>query len=91
VRLLGATVLSAFGLAAFSPLPNVVAGWVSTPADLGKADAIVVLGGGSEWPRGELNSTTLHRTSYLLDDIVWLLVALLQGLAWSLWRCDGEG
>jgi hypothetical protein len=62
VRLLGATVLSAFGLAAFSPLSNVVAGWVSTPADLGKADAIVVLGGGSEWPRGELNSTMLHRT-----------------------------
>jgi hypothetical protein len=28
---------------------------------------------------------------YWLDDIVWLLVALLQGLAWSLWRCDGEG
>src|SRR5262245_9132191 len=61
-RLLGAAVVLAFGLAAFTPLPNLVAGLVSVPADVGKADAIVVLGGGAEWPHGELSSTALHRS-----------------------------
>ncbi len=23
---------------------------------------------------------------YLLDDVVWIIVSLLQGIAWSLWR-----
>lgn len=23
---------------------------------------------------------------YLLDDVVWLIVSVLQGIAWSLWR-----
>jgi hypothetical protein len=27
---------------------------------------------------------------YLLDDVVWLVVAVLQGIAWSLWRSDHE-
>jgi uncharacterized SAM-binding protein YcdF (DUF218 family) len=49
-------------LAAFSPLPNLVAALVAAAPDPGKADAIVVLGGGAEWPRGELSSTALHRT-----------------------------
>lgn len=49
-------------LAAFTPLPNLVAALVAVPADPGKADAIVVLGGGAEWPHGELSSTALHRT-----------------------------
>jgi hypothetical protein len=25
---------------------------------------------------------------YLLDDVAWLIVSLLQGIAWSLWRPD---
>jgi hypothetical protein len=29
-------------------------------------------------------------TLYLLDDVVWLVVAALQGIAWSLWRSDRE-
>lgn len=62
LRLLGAGVLIAFVLVAFSPLPNLVAALVAVPADPGKADAIVVLGGGGEWPHGELSSTALHRT-----------------------------
>ena len=27
-------------------------------------------------------------TLYLLDDVVWLVVSLLQGIVWSLWRSD---
>ena len=30
--------------------------------------------------------TTWFASLYLLDDVVWLAVSLLQGLAWSLWR-----
>jgi uncharacterized SAM-binding protein YcdF (DUF218 family) len=52
----------AFGLAAFTPLPNLVATLVAVPPDVGKADAIVVLGGGAEWPHGELSSTALQRS-----------------------------
>jgi uncharacterized SAM-binding protein YcdF (DUF218 family) len=62
LRLLGAGLLVAFALAAFSPLPNRVAALVAVRADPGRADAIVVLGGGAEWPHGELSSTALHRT-----------------------------
>src|SRR5262245_2810110 len=62
LRLLGAVVIAAFALAAFSPLPNLVAALVAVPADGAKTDAIVVLGGGAEWPHGELSSTALHRT-----------------------------
>jgi hypothetical protein len=25
---------------------------------------------------------------YLLDDVLWIIVSLLQGMAWSLWRDD---
>ena len=28
---------------------------------------------------------------YLLDDVMWLIVSLLQGIAWSLWRPDRNG
>lgn len=62
LRLLGAGALVAFALAAFSPLPNLVAALVAVPPDPGQADAIVVLGGGAEWSHGELSSTALHRT-----------------------------
>src|SRR5262245_32138883 len=62
LRVLGALVLVGFILVAFSPLPNVVAALVSAPVDPGNADAIVVLGGGGNWPRGELNPTALRRT-----------------------------
>ena len=27
---------------------------------------------------------------YLLDDIVWIIVSLVQGIAWSLWRPDRD-
>jgi uncharacterized SAM-binding protein YcdF (DUF218 family) len=62
LRCLGATALAGFLLAAFSPLPNLVAARVAVAPDPGPADAIVVLGGGVEWPQGELSSTALHRT-----------------------------
>ena len=62
LKLLGALVMLVFALGAFSPLANLVAALVAVPADGGKADAIVVLGGGAEWPHGELSSTALHRT-----------------------------
>ena len=62
LRLLGAGVLIAFALVVFTPLANRVAALVAVAPDPGKADAIVVLGGGGEWPRGELSSTALHRT-----------------------------
>lgn len=62
LAVLGAGVLVAFALVAFTPLPNLVAALVAVPADPGTADAIVVLGGGAEWPHGELSSTALHRT-----------------------------
>lgn len=64
LRLLGALVIVSFALGAFSPLANLVAALVAVPADGGKADAIVVLGGGAEWPHGELSSTALHRTMH---------------------------
>ena len=28
---------------------------------------------------------------YLLDDVVWVIVSALQGIAWSLWRADRRG
>jgi uncharacterized SAM-binding protein YcdF (DUF218 family) len=62
LRLLGGGVLIALVLTGFSPLPNLVAALVAVPAAPGTADAIVVLGGGGEWPHGELSSTALHRT-----------------------------
>ncbi len=62
LRCLGAAVLVGLLLAAFSPLSNLVAALVAVAPDPGPADAIVVLGGGAEWPNGELSSTALQRT-----------------------------
>jgi uncharacterized SAM-binding protein YcdF (DUF218 family) len=62
LRVLGALALAGYLAIAFTPLPNAVAGWISVSPDVGPADAIVVLGGGSEWPGGVLSSTSLHRT-----------------------------
>jgi hypothetical protein len=28
---------------------------------------------------------------YLLNDVVWLIASLLQGIAWTLWRVDRPG
>lgn len=60
---LGAAVLIVVAAIAFTPLANVLAGWISVTPQVGPADAIVVLGGGSEWPGGEMSSTALHRTA----------------------------
>ena len=62
LTLLGAVVVVGFLLSAFTPLANYVAALVTVTADTGKADAVVVLGGGAEWPHGELSSTALHRS-----------------------------
>lgn len=35
--------------------------------------------------------TPWFATLYLLDDVVWLVVSALQGVAWSLWRSDRAG
>lgn len=62
LRALGALGLAVYLAIVFTPLPNAVARWISVPPDIGPADAIVVLGGGSDWPGGVLSSTSLHRT-----------------------------
>jgi uncharacterized SAM-binding protein YcdF (DUF218 family) len=46
---------------AFTPLPNLLAGWLILPSQIEAAEAIVVLGGGIEGPRA-LSAASLRRT-----------------------------
>ena len=59
-RFLGLAGLVAFATSAFTPLPNILARWLSIPPRLERAEAIVVLGGKIE-PDGELNNASLRR------------------------------
>jgi uncharacterized SAM-binding protein YcdF (DUF218 family) len=61
LRLLGLGALLVFALSAFTPLPNVLAGWVSVPPELGPAQAIVVLAGGGVSPDGTLSNLSIRR------------------------------
>ena len=59
-RLLGLSGVILFFTSAFTPLPNFLARWVSTPSRLESAEAIVVLGGGLQ-PGGVLSNASLRR------------------------------
>ncbi len=59
-RLLGLIGIGLFIASAFTPLPNVLSRRLGTPAQLGPAQAIVVLGGGL-WPEGLLGNSSLRR------------------------------
>lgn len=60
-RALGGAGYALFFAAAFTPLPNLLAGWLVSPARLEQADAIVVLSAGIE-PDGMLSDASLRRT-----------------------------
>jgi uncharacterized SAM-binding protein YcdF (DUF218 family) len=68
-RLLGLAGVTLFLTAAFTPLPNILIRWLGTPARLGSAEAVVVLGGGvardgvlsDPSMRGALRGMVLHR------------------------------
>jgi uncharacterized SAM-binding protein YcdF (DUF218 family) len=59
-RLLGLFGVALFFLSAFTPVPNIVSRWLSTPSQLTQAEAIVVLGAGA-WPDGVLFDSSLRR------------------------------
>lgn len=59
----GLGIVLAFLAVAFTPLPNLVAGWLTVPSRIEEAEAIVVLGGGIEDSR-TLSQTSLQRTIY---------------------------
>ena len=43
---------------------------------------------GAEGPESQLDLLRLvsRRSSYYLGDVIWLVLAMLQGLTWCLWR-----
>lgn len=59
-RLLGLGGVVFFMISAFSPLPNLLSRWMSTPSRLEPAQAIVVLGGGI-FQDGMLSTSSLRR------------------------------
>lgn len=59
-RVTGALAVLGFLLAAFTPVPNRAARWLAPPADVGPADAIVVLGA-SALADGTLSDASLRR------------------------------
>lgn len=59
-RALGLFAVGLFLISAFTPLPNVLARWLSAPPRLERAEAIVVLGGGVQ-PDGALSISSLRR------------------------------
>jgi hypothetical protein len=52
------------------------------------AFAIVNLALGAAMILGVRAVTGRFVSLYLLDDVVWIALSLLQGIAWSLWRED---
>lgn len=64
-RTLGLVGLTALLACAFTPLPNLLAGWLALPPRIEPAGAIVVLGS-SIFPDGTLSSTALRRTVHAL-------------------------
>lgn len=59
-RLVGFAGVVGFFISAFTPLPNLLGGWLSTPPRLGPAEAIVVLGG-PESQRRAVHGILLYR------------------------------
>jgi uncharacterized SAM-binding protein YcdF (DUF218 family) len=55
-----------FIASAFTPLPNILTGWLSTPPRLERAEAIIVLAGGLQ-PDGMLSSGSLRRALHGMD------------------------
>jgi len=67
LRMLGASGLTLFIAAAFTPLPHTLSRWLALTSPLEPAGAIVVLGGGGVRPNGTLSDLSLRRTLYGLD------------------------
>lgn len=59
-RTLGGVGCALFLVTAFTPLPNLLAGWLVSPPRLAPAEAIVVLGAGVS-PQGHLSEPSLQR------------------------------
>ncbi len=59
-RFLGLAGVVGFLTTAFTPLPNILGRWLSTPARLEHAEAIIVLGGGIA-PDGTLSNSSFRR------------------------------
>ena len=66
LRWMGGLAVLAFALSAFTPLWNVIGGYVAPRPDLRPADAIVVLGAGM-LPDGSLGNESLRRTMHGLE------------------------
>lgn len=62
-RLLGFAGVAFFFISAFTPVPNILSRWLSTPSQLDQAEAIVVLGAGA-WPDGVLSDNSMRRAIY---------------------------
>ena len=60
-RYLGGLAVALFFFVVFTPLPNLLATSMATPARRAPADAIVVLGGGGVWEEGTLSNLSLRR------------------------------
>lgn len=67
LRIVGASALTLFFVAAFTPLPQVLSGWLSLARSPEPAGAIVVLGGGGVRSNGSLEDSSLRRTLYGLN------------------------
>src|SRR5262249_11450581 len=67
LRMAGASALTLFFAAAFTPLTQVLSGWLSLARSPEPAEAIVVLGGGGVRSNGSLEDSSLRRTLYGLN------------------------
>ncbi len=64
VRGIGACTIATFLVAAFTPVPNRLAELTRVSAELGPADAIVVLGAGGPTPEGLLGGPSVRKALY---------------------------
>jgi len=65
-KFLGAFAVVSFLVTAFTPLPNLVSGWLATSARLESADSVVALGGGGVWPDGMLSNISMRRAMHAI-------------------------
>jgi uncharacterized SAM-binding protein YcdF (DUF218 family) len=63
-RGIGAFAVGTFLVTAFTPVPNWLADLTRVAADLGRADAIVVLGAGGPMPEGMLGGPSVRKALY---------------------------
>lgn len=59
-RLLGFAGIAFFFVSAFTPVPNILSRWLTSPSQLEQAEAIVVLGAGA-WHDGMLSDGSMRR------------------------------